>query len=109
MVALIFTLPMGRDLLNIAVLVVSLVIVTEIVRISIRKGRIQTGATVIVVLQLVLFPFTFFTAGGFYSGVPEWFVFCFIYVCITQQGKRLAVFFVLCAAETLIFYGISYK
>ncbi len=109
MVALIFTLPMGRDLLNIAVLVVSLVIVTEIVRISIRKGRIQTGATVIVVLQLVLFPFTFFTAGGFYSGVPEWFVFCFIYVCITLQGKRMAVFFVLCAAETLICYGIAYK
>ena len=108
MVALIFTLPMGRRVLNYIILAVSLVAITVIVRLSIRKGYIHAGATAIAVLLLVLFPFTFFTAGGFYSGVPEWFVLCFIYVCITLQGKRMAVFFLLCASETLFCYGIAF-
>ena len=108
MVALIFTLPMGRSVLNLVILAVSLAAIALIVRFSIRNGRVQTGATAIVVLLLVLFPFTFFSAGGFYSGVPEWFVLCFIYVCITLQGKRMAVFFALCTAETLLCYGIAF-
>ena len=108
MVALIFTLPMGRSVLNIVILVISLAAIALIVRLSIRSGRVQTGATAIVILLLVLFPFTFFSAGGFYSGVPEWFVLCFIYVCITLQGKRMAVFFALCTAETLICYSIAF-
>ena len=108
MVALIFTLPMGRRILNYVILAVSLAVIALIVRLSIRLGRVQEGATAIVVLLLVLFPFTFFTAGGFYSGVPEWFVLCFIYVCITLHGRRMAIFFVLCAAETLLCYGIAF-
>ncbi len=107
MIALVFTLPMGRRLLNIAILLVSLLAMAMIVKISIRKGRVEAGATAIVVLLLALFPFTFFSAGGFYSGVPEWFVLCFIYVCITLHGKRMAVFFGLCMAETLLCYGIA--
>ncbi|NBI11632.1 DegV family EDD domain-containing protein [Colidextribacter sp. OB.20] len=108
MVALIFTLPMGRSALNIVILLISLTAIALIVRLSIRNDRVQTGATAIVVLLLALFPFTFFSAGGFYSGVPEWFVLCFIYVCITLQGRRMAVFFTLCAAETLLCYGIAF-
>ena len=108
MIALVFTLPMGRQLLNIAILAVSLAAIATIAKISIRNGRIEAGATAIVVLLLVLFPFTFFSAGGFYSGVPEWFVLCFIYVCITLQGKRMAVFFGLCTAETMLCYGIAF-
>ncbi|MDE7004480.1 MAG: DegV family EDD domain-containing protein [Oscillospiraceae bacterium] len=108
MIALVFTLPMGRSILNIVILVVSLTAIAMIVKISVRKACIQTGATAIVVLLLVLFPFTFFSAGGFYSGVPEWFVLCFIYVCITLQGRRMAVFFGLCTAETLLCYGIAF-
>ena len=108
MVALIFTLPMGRSMLNIVILALSLILIAGIVRFSIRKEQIQTGATAIVILLLTLFPFTFFTAGGFYSGVPEWFVLCFIYVCITLHGNRMMVFFMLCAAETLLCYGIAF-
>ena len=93
MIALIFTLPMGRSILNIVLLIVGLTAMALIVRYSIRMRRIQAGATAITVLLLLLFPITFFSAGGFYSGVPEWFVLCFIYVCITLQGRRRAVFF----------------
>ena len=108
MIAIAFTLPMGRSVLNILMLVVSLAAMGVIVRISIRKQQIHTGATVIAVLLLTLFPVTFFSAGGFYSGVPEWFVLCFIYVCITLQGRRRIVFFGLCTVETMLCYGTAY-
>ncbi len=108
MVALVFTLPMGRSVLNIVILVVSLAAIAMIVKTSIRKKRVQAGATAIVVLLLALFPFTFFSAGGFYSGVPEWFVLCFMYVCITLQGKRMYTFLGLCTVETLLCYGIAF-
>lgn len=66
------------------------------------------GATLIAMLLLTLFPITFFSAGGFYSGVPEWFVLCFIYVCITLQGRRKSYFFGLCMAETMLCYGTAF-
>ena len=108
MIALIFTLPMGRSAWSIALLVGGLAAIVLIVKFSIRTRRIETGATAIIMLLLTLFPITFFSAGGFYSGVPEWFVLCFIYVCITLRGKRMGVFFILCTAEILLCYGIAF-
>lgn len=108
MIAIAFTMPMGRSVWNILLLAVSLAAIAVIVRMSIRKKRIQAGATAIVVLLLTVFPITFFSAGGFYSGVPEWFVLCFIYVCITLEGRRMAVFFGLCTAEILLCYGTAF-
>ena len=107
-IALIFTMPMGRNIWNIIIMVVYLIAIALIARLSIQKKRIRTGATVIAILLLTLFPVCFFTAGGFYSGVPEWFVFCFIYVCITLQGRRMVTFFVLCTLETLGCYGAAF-
>ena len=107
-IALIFTMPMGRNIWNIIIMVVYLIAIALIARLSIQKKRIRTGATVIAILLLTLFPVCFFTAGGFYSGVPEWFVLCFIYVCITLQGRRMVTFFVLCTLETLGCYGAAF-
>lgn len=95
MLALIYILPMGRNLINWLLLVFSLVAMSMIVKVSILKERITTGATAISVLLLLLFPVSFFTAGGFYSGMPEWFVLCFIYISITLTGRRKAAFFAL--------------
>ncbi len=109
MVALIFMLPMGRTVLNLALLPVSLISMALIVKFSIRQDCIHMGATAISVLLLILFPISFFTAGGFYSGVPEWFVICFIYICITLEGRRMYAFFLFCTAETfLCYYGAFY-
>ena len=105
--ALLLIMPMGRSIWNILVLVVSLAAMGLIVKISIQKERIQTGATAITILLLLLFPISFFSAGGFYSGVPEWFIFCFIYVCLTLRGRRMVVFFTLCIAETLLCYAVA--
>ncbi len=107
MIALICTLPMGKSVLNLFLLPVSLVIMAVVVKVSIQKERINTGATVIVILLLLLFPETFFSAGGFYSGMPEWFVLCFIYISIILEGKRKIVFFLLCTVETLICYWLA--
>ena len=108
MIAITFTLPMGRSIWNILILLLSLTAMTVIVKYSIRQKRIHLGATLIAMLLLILFPITFFSAGGFYSGVPEWFVLCFIYVCITLQGRRRVVFFGLCTAETMLCYGTAF-
>ncbi|MCI8453247.1 MAG: DegV family EDD domain-containing protein [Lachnospiraceae bacterium] len=108
MATLIAILPMGRSLINLLILAVSLICIPVIVKISIRRGCIRCGATAITILLLLLFPVSFFTAGGFYSGVPEWFVLCFIYISITLQGRRKIFFFLLCMAETLLCYFVSF-
>ncbi len=101
MVALIFILPMGRNLGNLLILAACLAAVTVIVRLSIRRECITCGATIIVILLLLVFPFSFFTAGGFYSGVSEWGVICFIYISLTLEGRRRVVFFLLTVAEII--------
>lgn len=41
--------------------------------------------------------------------MPEWFVLCFIYISITLERGRKAVFFLLCTAETLLCYSIAFS
>ncbi|MDE6930894.1 MAG: DegV family EDD domain-containing protein [Lachnospiraceae bacterium] len=108
MVALVIILPMGRSLVNLLLLAAGLVSMAVIVRISIQKECIHTGATIITILLLILFPISFFSAGGFYSGMPEWFVLCFIYISITLEGRRKIGFFLLCTVETLLCYYTAY-
>ena len=90
MLALMFILLMGRSVVNLLILAVSLVVMSLIVKMSIRKDRIHTGATAISVLLLLLFPVSFFSAGGFFSGMPEWFVLCFIYIpeSVNHLGEK---------------------
>ena len=85
MLALIFILPLGRNLVNMLLLAAGLTIMALVV--SIKKDCINRGATIITILLLVLFPVSFFTAGGFYSGMPEWFVLCFFYISITLLNQ----------------------
>lgn len=109
MMALIIILPMGKNLINLFILAVCLACMAAIVKISIQKDCINTGATAITILILLVFPISFFSAGGFYSGMPEWFVLCFIYISITLEGRRKGVFFFLSAAETLLCYFIAFR
>ncbi len=108
MVALIVIMLLSRCLVNLFILPISLIFMIVVVRVSMRKECINAGATAIVILLLLLFPVSFFTAGGIYGGAPEWFVLCFIYVTIALEGRRKGVFFLLCAAETIICYYIAY-
>ncbi len=108
MVALVFILMMSRYALNLYVLPLSLVYMIVVMKVSIQKGCINAGATAIVILILLLFPISFFTAGGAYGGAPEWFVLCFIYISLALEGRRKAVFFLLCMAETIACYYAAY-
>lgn len=108
MIALVFILVMSRYRVNLYILPASLLYMAAAMKISIQKGRINTGATAIVLLLLVLFPISFFTAGGAYGGAPEWFVLCFIYISIALEGRRKAVFFLLCMAETSACYYVAF-
>ncbi len=108
MIALLIILPMGKSLINLLILAGSLVCMSLVVKFSIRKNCVNAGATAIAFLLLLVFPVSFFTAGGFYSGMPEWFVLCFVYISITLEGRRKVFFFLLGLAETLICYYIAY-
>ncbi len=108
MLAAVCVLPMGRSIANILILAASLIFMAVVVKVSIQKGRVNTGATIIAVLILVLIPISFFSAGGFYSGVPEWLVIYFAYITITLTGRRKVVLFLLCVAETLLCYYINF-
>ena len=108
MVAMTLTLIMGRNKVNLMLLAASLILMVVIVKFSIRKECIDTGATAIAILQFLLFPISFFTAGGFYSGLPQWFVICFIYISITLEGRRKFVFYFLWMLETLVCYYVAF-
>ncbi|MCI9104811.1 MAG: DegV family EDD domain-containing protein [Lachnospiraceae bacterium] len=108
MVAVTLTLLMGRNIINLLILVASLICMTAIMKISIRKECINTGATAIAVLLFLLFPISFISAGGFYSGMPQWFVLCFVYVSVALEGRRKAVFFLFWIVETLFCYYVAF-
>ena len=108
MVAMTLTLIMGRNKVNLMLLAASLILMVVIVKFSIRKECIDTGATAIAILQFLLFPISFFTAGGFYSGLPQWFVICFIYISITLEGRRKFAFYFLWMLETLVCYYVAF-
>ncbi len=108
MISLTLTMIMGRNITNLIILFVSLILTAGIVKISIHKECINTGATAIAILQFLLFPISFFAAGGVYSGLPQWFVICFIYISITLEGRRKAVFYLWWIIETLLCYYIAF-
>ena len=109
MIAATFALSMGNNVVNWLILAAGLVIMAAVVKVSIEKECINTGATIIALLILVLFPVSFFSAGGFYSGVPEWLVIYFIYISVTLIGRRKFVFYLFCIVETELCYYLAFR
>lgn len=108
MIALVFILLLSRYKANLIILPFSLIYMVAAVKISIQKERIDAGAMAVAILLLLLFPVSFFTAGGLYGGAPEWFVLCFLYITVTLSGRRRWIFFLLCTIETLLCYYVAY-
>jgi signal transduction histidine kinase len=75
-----------------------------------KKMTYHTGSwLVIVVVFMISFPILFFTAGGYRSGTPCFFVFAIIYTAIMLEGKgeriaALTALFVLYTACCLVAY-----
>ena len=69
-----------------------------------KTGRFELCCIVTIVLVfLIFFPVLFFTAGGYRSGIPSFFVFAVTFTAMMLRGKKIFLF---CAAELLLYCGI---
>ncbi|GAB1477305.1 hypothetical protein MASR2M70_21430 [Bacillota bacterium] len=77
---------------NIVVNCISAALSYGLLRFSQRTGRYQLCYMVtIVVIFLILFPVMFFTAGGYHSGMPSFFVFAVAFTVLMLEGKKAVV------------------
>ncbi|MBP8614032.1 MAG: HAMP domain-containing histidine kinase [Firmicutes bacterium] len=69
-----------------------------------RTGRYQLCYMItIVAIFLVLFPVMFFTAGGYHSGMPSFFVFAVTFTILMLEGKKAIVMSIM---EILLYLAI---
>ena len=107
---IIISVIVGDDIVATIILVVCLLFFTIVVRASIKKRRVQLGATIIaLVLVLIMLPVAFIFGGSIYSASPLWFVFGFAYIGMTVEGKRKYVLLGIGALTTAIIYYIAYS
>lgn len=77
---------------NIAGNVISAALSYSLLCYSQRTGRYQLCYFItIVAIFLVLFPILFFTAGGYHSGMPSFFVFAAAFTILMLEGKKALV------------------
>lgn len=78
----------GESPENLVFIGLSLVILTLIVVISIKKRHIQAGAIIVSAIAMyIVLPLNFITAGGIYGGGPIWFILGFVLASIVVEGK----------------------
>ncbi|MDR1316532.1 MAG: response regulator [Spirochaetales bacterium] len=69
-----------------------------------RTGRYRLCYIITVtVVFLVLFPFFFFSAGGYHSGMPSFFVFALVFTVFMLEGKTALV---MTGLEAVVYTGI---
>ncbi len=79
-------------LVNIAVNCVSAALSYALLCYSQRTGRYQLCYSItIIVIFLGLFPIMFFTAGGYHSGMPSFFVFAVAFTILMLEGRNAIV------------------
>lgn len=75
-----------------------------LLRYSRRTGRYQLCYLItIVAIFIGLFPFLFFTAGGYHSGMPSFFVFAVAFTILMLPGKKAVL---MSALELLLYFSI---
>ncbi|MDD3230523.1 MAG: HAMP domain-containing sensor histidine kinase [Oscillospiraceae bacterium] len=94
----------GVGLWNIAVNFISAGLSYALLCYSQRTGRYQQCYLItIVAIFMVLFPIMFFTAGGYNSGMPSFFVFAVAFTILMLEGKKAIV---MSALEILLYLAI---
>ena len=89
---------------NVAVNFLSAALSYALLCYSQRTGRYQFCYMVtIIAIFMVLFPIMFFTAGGYHSGMPSFFVFAVAFTILMLEGKKAIVMSVL---EILLYLAI---
>ena len=89
---------------NVAVNFISAALSYALLCYSQHTGRYQLCYSItIVAIFLVLFPIMFFTAGGYHSGMPSFFVFAVVFTILMLEGKRAIVMSIV---EILLYLAI---
>jgi Signal transduction histidine kinase len=91
----------NAGIVNILTGVLSTVVSFLLLYYSYRSGRYQLCyMIVIIVIFLILFPIFFFSAGGYHSGMPTFFVFAVAFTVFMLEGKKG---FIMSAVELVIY------
>ncbi|WP_408070525.1 DegV family protein [Butyrivibrio sp. JL13D10] len=98
------------SILNTFIISVFLIIFTVIFMVTIKKRKVQLGATIIAsALVLFILPMAFILGGGIYGGSPIWFVFGFTFIGMTVEGLRKYFLLAIGGITTAISYYFAYK
>jgi len=94
----------NEGIANIVISGISTVLSFSLLYYSYRSGRYQFCYMVtIIVIFLLLFPALFFSAGGYHSGMPAFFVFAVLFTVFMLEGKSV---FILSAIELAVYVTI---
>lgn len=104
------SIVLGEDLISILVLSGAFLFFLGMFWFSLRFHKIQLAATIVAfVIIFVMLPFTFLTSGGINGGMPIWFLFGFVYVCLVVEGKVRFVLFAGGFIVDAVCYYIAYS
>ena len=89
---------------NVMIGLFSTILSFTLLTVSYKTGRYQLCYIItIVVIFICFFPLFFFSAGGYRSGMPVFFVFAVVFTMFMLEGKRAVV---LSVVETLLYIAI---
>ena len=110
-VAFIMGFFIHETFLDMAGMAGAIIVFSLITWLSVKYKRVQLGAIIMAFLIIcLLLPLVYFSGGGIYGGSPVWFVFCFVYVSLTVENKRMVIFlYILGAIMTVIVFWLSYR
>ncbi len=99
----------GESLQNVLLLTSLLLVVAGIILYSIYFRKIQFGTCAIgcIIVYLIL-PLNFFTGGGIYGGVSNWFIFGIVCVCLVVEGTMKYILLGSSFVISCVCYGLAY-
>ena len=87
--ALIFNIMMGENIVEIIVLVITVIVAPAVTLVSIRKNKTQIAIRVIVIgLIVVILPILYFFGGGLTGGGFLWIIFTYLYTGLVPCGPQ---------------------
>lgn len=89
---------------NIAVNLLASIFALAMLEYSSRTGRYERCYLItIVAVFIIAFPVLFFTAGGYHSGTPSFFIFALVFTVFMLKGKSM---YVLAVLELILYIGV---
>ncbi len=94
----------GSGIVNLLLNLTSGILSALLLIYSVKSGRYQFCYIVTIIgIFFVLFPFLFFSAGGFHGGMPSFFIFAVVFTVYMLDGKKM---FIIALLELVFYVGI---